>query len=526
MKDPAEQALVLAIDCGTQSTRALLFNLQGELVLKSQVPISPYESVQPGWAEQDVNYYWHALCLACQQLWDQAASNKVTIKKSSIKAVSLSCHRGTIVNLDKKGNALRPAIVWLDQRQADQLPSLGLWNILFRTLRLHDVVHYFQTQAELNWIKQHQPEIWEQTHKCVLLSGYHCYRLTGSFIDSTASQVGYIPFNYRRQQWCGKRDWKWKALSVNREMLPDLVKPGEKIGSISKQASTETGIPIGLPLIAAGADKACELLGAGGLAPGVGSLSYGTGASFNLNHHRYIETIPSMPPYPAAIPGKYNMEVLVSRGFWMVNWFKREFAHREQQLAAQQGVPTEQLLEQLLTSVPPGSMGLILQPYWSPGTREPGPLAKGAIIGFGDIHTRAHIYRSIIEGLVYALREGKERVEKRSGLTVNTLRVSGGGSQSDEVMQITADIFNVPAERAHTYETSGLGAAINAAVGVGLYPNYEKATKAMVHKGKCFEPNKNNAAIYDRLYNEIYKNMYSRLDSLYQSIKNIIGYPH
>ena len=107
-----------------------------------------------------------------------------------------------------------------------------------------------------------------------------------------------------------------------------------------------------------------------------------------------------------------------------------------------------------MSAVPPGSMGLMLQPYWTPGIKVPGPEAKGAIIGFGDVHTRAHMYRAILEGLAYALREGKERIEKRSGVPITELRVSGGGSQSDAAMQLTADIFGLPTARPHVYETS------------------------------------------------------------------------
>jgi sugar (pentulose or hexulose) kinase len=209
----------------------------------------------------------------------------------------------------------------------------------------------------------------------------------------------------------------------------------------------------------------------------------------------------------------------------MVSWFKREFGLREKRLAEQQGIAPEVLFDELLKEVPPGSMGLTLQPYWSPGLREPGPEAKGAIIGFGDVHTRAHIYRAIIEGLAYALRAGKERVEKRTGTAIQTLRVSGGGSQSDQAMQITADVFGLAAERLHTCETSGLGAAINAAVGVGLHSDYTSAVSAMVHKGEVFTPLADNRAIYNQLFNDVYQKMYARLNPIYRSIRDITGYP-
>jgi sugar (pentulose or hexulose) kinase len=131
------------------------------------------------------------------------------------------------------------------------------------------------------------------------------------------------------------------------------------------------------------------------------------------------------------------------------------------------GIATETLFDDLVKAVPPGALGLMLQPYWNPGIKLPGPEAKGAVIGFGEAHTRAHLYRAILEGLAYALREGRERIERRGGSRIERVRVAGGGSQSDAAMQITADVFNLPAERPHLYETSGLGAAMIAAVGLG-----------------------------------------------------------
>ena len=163
----------------------------------------------------------------------------------------------------------------------------------------------------------------------------------------------------------------------------------------------------------------------------------------------------------------------------------------------------------------------MLQPYWSPGLKMPGPEAKGAIIGFGDVHTRAHFYRAILEGLAYALREGSERIEKRSHTSFRELRVAGGGSQSDSAMQISADIFDLPTSRPHVYEASGLGAAIDAAVGSGLYPDFESAIKGMTHIGESFTPDPGRHAIYEELYQRIYLHMYARLQPLYEELYEI-----
>jgi sugar (pentulose or hexulose) kinase len=512
---------ILAIDHGTQSVRALLFDAAGNLVAKERVEVEPYVSPRPGWAEQDPEVYWSSLCEACGRLWA-----RLPVPVEAVAGVALTTQRATMVNVDRDGAPLRPAIVWLDQRRIEGLaPVGGIWGLAFRLVRMRETVAYFQAEAEANWIHAHQPEVWDRTHKYLFLSGFLTHRLTGRFADSVGCQVGYVPFDYRRLRWAGDRDWKWQALAVERHMLPELVAPGELIGEITAAAAAATWIPAGLPLIAAAADKACEVIGSGCIEPSVGCLSYGTAASFNTTHRRYVEAIPMIPPYPAAVPEAYSLEIQINRGYWMVSWFKREFGDREQRNADQRGVAPEELFDELVHEVPPGSMGLVLQPYWSPGVKIPGPEAKGAVIGFGDVHTRAHLYRAILEGLAYGLREGADRCQRRSGVPLGEVRVAGGGSQSDAAMQITADVFGLPASRPHVYEASGLGAAIDAAVGLGLHSDFATAVRQMTRCGRTFEPEPTSRDIYDAIYHEVYLKMYRRLQPLYQEIRRITGYP-
>lgn len=518
--------LILAIDVGTQSVRALLIDLRGNLLAKSRVLLEPYFSEHPGWAEQHPAYFWTSLGQACQALWRAAAAAGLADVRGRLTGVALTTQRGTVVNVDRQGQPLRPAMIWLDQRRTLGLkPVSGLWGLAFALSGMRETVAYLQAEAEANWIRTHQPEIWDKTHKYLFLSGYLTYKLTDRFVDSTGCQVGYVPFDYKRLRWAGPTDWKWQAVPMDPALLPELLPPAASLGEITAAAAEATGIPAGLPLIAAAADKACEVIGAGSLAPHIGCISYGTTATINTTHRRYVEVIPMIPPYPAAVPGAYSLEAQVYRGYWMVNWFKQEFGHLEQGLAAAGGNAPEMLFDALVESVPPGAMGLILQPYWSPGLKEPGPEAKGAVIGFGDVHTRSHLYRAILEGISYALREGKERSERRSRVPITELRVAGGGSQSRAAMQITADVFGLPAARPHIYETSGLGAAIVAAVGLGLHPDFAAAVAAMTRIGQTFTPDPAAHAIYDGLYERVYKPLYARLKPLYEAIRDVTGYP-
>ena len=268
------------------------------------------------------------------------------------------------------------------------------------------------------------------------------------------------------------------------------------------------------------------MLGSGALEPGDRRASRsGTTATINTTHRRYIEVIPLVPPYPAAIPGAYSLEVNVYRGFWMVEWFKREFGGAEVARAELEGVEPEALFDELIATTPPGSMGLILQPYWSPGVRIPGPEAKGAVIGFGDVHTRAHLYRAILEGLAYALREGAERTVKRTKVPIRELRVSGGGSQSPAAVQLIADVFGLPASRPHTHETSGLGAAIDAAVGLGLHPIVRSRGGRDGPGRRDARARPDGPRTYEQLYRGVYLPMYDRLKPAVPEIRRITGYP-
>jgi len=499
----------------------LIFDLQGNLLFKTKIPLPVYNAPKPGWAELEPQRFWESLCQACQRLWATPG-----VEKDQIAGVAITTQRNVLINLDRQGSPLRPAIHWSDQRRTSGLPNVGgVWGLIFALSGMMGTIRYLQAEAKTNWVRTYQPEIWNKTAKIMLLSGYLTYRMTGQYRDSTACQVAHLPFDYKKHAWAGKLDWKWKAVPMEPEMLVDLVPPTALLGEVTPRASEETGIPTGLPLIAAAADKACEVLGSGTLASNTCCLSYGTAATINTIHQRYIEVIPLIPPYPAAVPGSYSLEIQLFRGYWMVSWFLREFGHNEQRLAKERGVAPEELFDDLVNSVPAGSMGLTLQPYWAPGLKSPGPDAKGAMIGFGGVHTRAHIYRAMLEGLAYALREGAERTSKRSGVPITEVRVAGGGSQSDAAAQLTADIFGMPVSRPHVYEASGLGAAIDLAVGLKLKASFESAVADMTRISRTFEPNLENHKLYDDLYRRVYLKMYDRLAPLYKEIQDITGYP-
>ena len=519
--------LVLSIDCGTQSVRALAFDASGRLVAKRKVDYEPYFSSRPGWAEQDPELWWRSLVAACRGL-----SADLPGGSSRFAAVAVTTQRDSMVCLDADARPIRPAILWLDSRKAPApyRPSAPV-RLALSVVGMGEALAKTQEAGACNWLRAYEPETWERTRAFVQVSGFLNARLTGEFVDSVASQIGHMPFDYRRQEWAGRGHMNARMFPVERDKLPRLSPAGSMLGRLVASAAAETGLPEGLPVMAAGSDKGCETIGAGVVDGSAASLSFGTTATVQTTSRRYVEPLAFLPAYPAAIPGRYNPEVEIFRGYWMIAWFKKQFAYEEVALAESRGIAAEAMLDELLKATPPGGHGLVMQPYWTAGLRSPS--AKGAVIGFGDVHERAHLYRAIIEGLAFGLEEGLEAIERASGEKVRALRVSGGASQSDSICQISADVFNLPLERGDTFEASGLGAAMCAAAGLGWYPGVAEASAAMSSTSsptaspsrRVFEPDPANAELYAELYRRVYKKMYRALEPLYESIRNITGYP-
>ncbi|MFA7156952.1 MAG: FGGY-family carbohydrate kinase [Bacilli bacterium] len=510
-----DNPIVLTFDCGTQSIRALLVDKKGNILAKEQEQFTPYYSLEPGYAEQKPEIYWNALVKVSKNIH---LNNKKLVDK--IIAVTITTIRDTFVCLDKQGKPLRDIIHWLDQREAkceEPLPVKS--SLAFSIVGLKEALEDQRKISKSNWLRENEPEIWKKTDKFILYSGYMVYRLTGKIVDSIASQVAHLPFDYKNKKWHSPTSIMYPVFNVEKEKLSDLIEPGEIFGYIGKKIAEETLIKEGLPLIATGSDKGCETLGCGVLNNDMASLSFGTSATVQVSTIDYVEPDKMLPAYPGVVSGTYNPEVQVFRGYWMVSWFKKEFAEKEVLKANELGVSPEIVLNETLKDIPAGSEGLMLQPYWSPLLKL--PEAKGSIIGFSSEHTRAHVYKAIIEGIGYGLVEGLRRLEKNMGRKIKCLTVSGGGSQSDEICQITADMFGIPVRRIQTYEACGLGSSMVAFVSMGVFKDYKEAIENMVHYKTEFTPNKQVHEIYDELYSDIYKNIYHYLRPLYKKMRQI-----
>lgn len=506
---------VLSVDCGTQSIRALLFDEKGTLHVKVKKPIDFYVSEEVGLYEADAEKFYAYIKEVC--IGAKAADPG---KYAKIAAVSLTTLRDSSVLVGKDGKPIRRAIIWHDNRLAENVGSLDpVLKTVFSAVGMRATIDKLRKTSQALWYKSCEPENWKKAHKFLLLSTYLNFRLTGEFADSDASVVGHIPYNYQKRNWDKPNGIKSKIFPIEREKLCEIRPSCTVIGRLAKSAAEDLGLPEGLPVAGAGTDKACETIGVGCTDNACGSISLGSQATIGTTAARYYEIEPFFTPFASVKQKALSPEFTLYRGFWLVKWFEEQFANEEVVEAKKMGTDPILLLNERLQNVPVGCDGLLLQPFW--GQELTRPDARGCMIGFSDKHTRIHVYRAIIEGIGYAMLDGIHRIEKVSGVKMEKLALSGGGSQSDEICQIAANIFGRKVYRVQTYETSGLGAAIAAFCALGVYADIDAAVDAMVHPTDYFKPQKEESEIYALYYNNVYKNIYNRLKPLYKTITEI-----
>ncbi len=506
------KGLSLIFDVGTQATRALVIDTAGNVLVNIKEKGELYISDSNQYAEKSCESFWNEICNVSLK-----AKEELGERWDDIAAVSVTSIRNSQVFLDKDCNPTRNAILWLDKREVNCPEKLPLLNrILFKIAGMSEVAGVARRTCYINWVRVNQPYVWEHTAKIVMPSAYFNYKLTGRLIDSKASQAAKFPYNYRKRTWMTKHALNYPVFGCPVDKMCELVEPCSRLGYITAKAAAECGIREGTPVIASGADKACETFGVGAIDSRIASVSFGTAASIQMTTDKYVEPTFAMPAYTAVAPNKFNPEIQIFRGYWMVSWFKEQFALNEKKEAQERNVMPEQVLDEKIKDIPPASNGLIIQPYWGPGLTT--PEARGLMMGFSDMHTRFHMYRAIIEGIDFALLEGLENMEKRTHKKVKRIALSGGGSASEVVCQIAADIFGREVYRVQTYETSGLGAAMACFIGLGVFTDRDSAAKAMVHERDCFVPDEERSKIYRRVYENAYRKIYPSVRHIYNDM--------
>lgn len=388
------------------------------------------------------------------------------------------------VLLKKDGTLAQPVISWMDARTA---------------------VPYEHTNSEVAYVTS--------------TTGYLSCRLTGEFKDCIGNAFGEWPVDMETWNWSEDEE-VIRKYQIPREMLFEAVGPGEILGHVTKAASEKTGLPEGLPVVSVTNDKAVEGLGAGLVNDQTAVISLGTYITLMIQGKELPKDPKALWAIISSVPGKYLYESYgIRRGMWTVSWFRDLFGDGLVQEAAKQGLSPEELLNKKAEKVPAGSDGLMTVLDWLANPWE--PYKKGIMIGFGAHMDEAYMYRSILEGIAYTMKNNCDAMCEELGKPLKEIVISGGGSNSDLFMQIFADIFNVPAKRNVVNESASLGAVINTAVALGEYESYEKAVEEMVEIKDVFMPIEKNAQLYQKLNQRAYKNMANYTDGVLKEIYNV-----
>ena len=499
--------LLLGIDIGTYSSKGVLCLPDGSVVAEHQLE-HDLSLPKTGWAEQDADAIWWADCVKLCQVLPGLAGWAA----SEIAAVAVSGLGPDLLPLDAQGRPLRPAILYgIDTRSQPQIEQL---NEMFGKANLYELGGMdLTTQAigpKLLWLRQNEPEIFRQTRYVTTCSSYLVYRLTGEYVLDYHSASHFNPlFDIRQLKWTERfAEPIWNVAD-----LPRLAWPTEVVGQISPAAAAETGLKAGTPVTCGTIDAISEGLSVGVAAPGDLMLMYGTTFFFILALDKLVSD-PRMWLTAFALPGRYCVAGGMSTTGALTRWFRDQFA--EDLLATEQqgGRSAYSVLSDEAATVPPGSRGLLVLPYWQ-GERTPihDPQARGIFAGLTLNHTRSDMYRAVLEGSAYGVRQNVE-VMRQMGADPKRLVAVGGGTKSRAWLQIVSDVTGLPQDMPAQTIGASYGNAFLAGYASGLIPKFDSLNTDWVRDMVQIEP--------DMLKHALYSEYYALYGQLYQQTKEIM----
>lgn len=481
---------VAALDLGTTGCRTFIFDLAGAIIASDyQEWGSFYPS--PAFVEQDANTWWESIKKTME-----TAITKSGVDKSEIISLSVTNQRETIVPIDIDGNPLHNALVWQDRRTTDQVEfiknKIGADKI-YETTGL-TIDPYFSA-TKILWFKDKKPEIYQKTHKFLLVSDFILYKLTGQFCTDFSNASRTMLFDIKNLRYSDKIA---SELELDLDKMPEAIESGVDIGEIT---SDETAFDKKTLVITGAGDQQSAALGVGVIAPGDIKCTTGTG-SFILAYLGEPKFDPKKRVLCSchAIPGAWVQEASIFTSGAALRWFRDQIGTKECSIAEAEGKdPYDVMIEEAKTS-PIGSNGLLLIPHLvGAGAPHWNPYARGILFGLSLGHQRKDLYRAVLEGVAYEVRKNIE-IFKELGVDTKELKLTGGGSRSDLWNQIYADVLGITCVRNVIEEATSLGAAILAAVGAGCFTDISKAAENLCKVDKKWLPNSETQPIYDKYY--------------------------
>jgi len=485
----------LGIDVGTEGTKVALFDLQGNIVKDSY---EEYELIcrQPGWAEQDPKLWWNVVARNIKKVLKLSKANP-----GDVAGVGACGQMHAAVPIDKNGNVIYSSpSLWCDKRSALQCKKLKKeideeW-LLEKTA---NPITPAWTATKILWLKDNLPQIYEKAHKFLVPKDYIVFKLTDVLSIDPSEASGTLIFDVNEEKWSDELS---QQLGIDLEKMPKIYPSQEVVGELSLEASKVTGLRAGTPVVSGGGDFLCTLLGAGITLEGRAADISGTASLVAFYSKKPLLDRRIMNLHHV-VPGWIPFGIMEGG---LLRWFRDEFGCIEVRKAARIGVSAYKIMDSEAEKVRPGSGGLIVVPYFL-GERVMGsPNSRGIIFGLTLAHQRAHLIRSLMEGITLALRRTVEVVETR-GLRSSSFRLIGGGAVSSVWKQIKADIYGKPTQVLNTYRGGVLGAAVLAMVGVGAKGDISRTIDEIVRVKETCEPKGENHETYNKLYG-IYKKIH------------------
>ncbi len=475
---------LLGIDISTTGAKALLVDELGEVIGSATTPLE-LSMPRPLWSEQNPADWWEGAQNSVRQLLKTPGVNP-----SEIGAIGLTGQMHGLVLLNNEGEVLRPAILWNDQRtgiQCDQIRQrIGKKRLI--QITGNDALTGF-TAPKILWVQQQEPDLWNDTRHILLPKGYIRYKLTGEMAMDRAGGSGTLLFNLRNRTFS---DEVLETLDIPQEMVPRTFEGPEITGHISEAASRATGLPAGIPVVGGGGDQSAQAVGVGAVQPGIIALTLGTsGVVFTTTESPLVEPEGRLHAFCHAVPDHWHFMGVMLSAAGSLKWYRDAIAST---------TSFDDLVREA-AEVGPGSDGLIFLPYLTgERTPHPDPLARGAWIGLTVRHERAHLTRSVLEGVAFGIKDIFQLIQQSGVGPIEQVRISGGGAKSLLWRQIMADVLGVGLATVNTTEGAAFGAAILAGVGAGIFESVPKACESMIKITGLSEPDSSASPVYEDFY--------------------------
>lgn len=509
-------SVYLGIDIGTSGTKTLAIRETGEILASATVEY-PLYSPHPGWSEQDPEDWWKGSAESVRMVLQRGG-----ISPEDVKGIGLSGQMHGSVFLDQDGKVIRRALLWNDQRTAQECAEIeeraGGREALIGMVANPALTGF--TAPKILWLRNHEPQNYERVRQILLPKDYVRYRLTGEYASEVSDASGTLLLDVKARAWSKELLSK---LEIDPDLLPRVYESEEVSGTLTSAAAELLGLPAGVPVVGGGGDQAASAIGNGIVSRGTISATMGTsGVVFAHSDELQIDAGGRIHTFCHAVRGKWHVMGCVLSAGGSFQWYRNQFGQAESSAASAMGVDPYELLTKQAANAPAGSEGLFFLPYLT-GERTPhaDPNARGAWVGMSLRHGKSHFARSVMEGATFAMRDCLELIREMD-IPVDQIRLSGGGARSQFWKQLQADIYGQEVVTINAEEGPAYGVALLAAAGTGAYQDVVEACNATISIVTETKTCEKTQATYQQAY-PIYQQLYRSLKNDYEAIANFVA---